>query len=101
MAVWIAVELSGPPLLRSRFERLREPDPAAVASPPVLIALDLLYVKGRDISQRPLRERRARLQDVVAGTDFVSQRREACGLEPPVVAAPDVVREARRHRRST
>ena len=89
MAVWIAVELSGPPLLlRSRFEWLREPDPAAVASPPVLIAFDLLYVKGRDISQRPLRERRARLQDVVAGTDFVSQQREACGLEPPVVAAP-------------
>jgi hypothetical protein len=59
MAVGIAVELSRPPLLRSRFEWLREPDPAAVASPPVLIAFDLPYVKGRDISQRPLRERRA------------------------------------------
>jgi ATP-dependent DNA ligase len=33
----------------------------------VLIAFDMLYVKGRDISQRPLRERRAGLEDVVAG----------------------------------
>src|SRR5262245_54361976 len=30
------------------------------ASPPVLIAFDLLYLKGRDISRQPLRKRRAR-----------------------------------------
>src|SRR5206468_10605921 len=51
--------------LRSRFEWLREPDHAAVATPPVLIAFDVLYVNGRDISQRPLRERRARLEDLL------------------------------------
>jgi len=32
--------------LRSRFEWLRDPDPVAVATPPVLIAFDVLYVKG-------------------------------------------------------
>jgi bifunctional non-homologous end joining protein LigD len=29
--------------LRSRFDWLREPDPTAVASPPLLMAFDLLY----------------------------------------------------------
>jgi len=29
--------------LRSRFEWLREPDPAAVATPPMLMVFDLLY----------------------------------------------------------
>src|SRR5206468_10431752 len=51
--------------LRSRFEWLRNPDDSAVATPPVLIAFDVLYAKGRDISQRPLRERRARLEDLL------------------------------------
>ena len=56
--------------LRSRFEWLRDPDASVVATPPVLIAVDVLYV-GRDVSQRPLRERRARLEDVVAGAGFI------------------------------
>jgi bifunctional non-homologous end joining protein LigD len=38
--------------LRSRFDWLRDPDPAAVASPPLLMALDLLYIGGRDQTQR-------------------------------------------------
>jgi len=69
--------------LRSRFEWLRDPDPTAVATPPVLIAFDVLYVKGRDVSQRPLRERRARLEDLLAAADAVySVRRLAAdGLE--------------------
>jgi len=57
--------------LRSRFEWLRDPDPATVATPPVLIAFDVLYVKGRDVSQRPLRERRARLEDLLDGAHVV------------------------------
>ena len=57
--------------LRSRFEWLRGPDPAGVATPPVLIAFDVLYVKGRDVSKRPLRERRARLEDLLAGAHVV------------------------------
>jgi bifunctional non-homologous end joining protein LigD len=37
----------------------------------VLIAFDVLYLKGRDIRERPLRERRARLEDLLDGADFV------------------------------
>ena len=57
--------------LRSRFEWLRDPDKSVVATPPVLIAFDVLYVKGRDVSQRPLRERPTRLEDLLAGADVV------------------------------
>ena len=57
--------------LRSRFDWLREPDAEAVATPPVLMAFDLLHQNGREFTGRPLRERRARLEDAVAGSDFV------------------------------
>ena len=69
--------------LRSRFEWLRDPDDSVVTTPPVLIAFDVLYVKGRDVSQRPLRERRARLEDVVAGAGFIYpvRRLAADGLD--------------------
>jgi ATP-dependent DNA ligase len=44
--------------LRSRFDWQREPDRAAVASPPVYMAFDLLYRDGRDLNARRwLRER--------------------------------------------
>ena len=45
--------------------------PAELATPPVLIAFDVLYLKGRDLSQRPLRERRPRLEDLLDGVDLV------------------------------
>jgi bifunctional non-homologous end joining protein LigD len=69
--------------LRSRFEWMRDPDDFVVATPPVLIAFDVLYVKGRDVSQRPLRERRARLEDLLAGANVVhpARRLAADGLE--------------------
>ena len=35
------------------------------------MAFDLLYRDGRDLSARPLRDRRARLEDVVAGSELV------------------------------
>ena len=57
--------------LRSRFDWMREPDPDATATPPVLMAFDLLYQDGREFTGRPLRERRARLENVVAGGDLV------------------------------
>ena len=57
--------------LRAHFEWLREPDPAAVATPPVYLAFDVLYRAGRDLTARPLRDRRARLEDVVAGGELV------------------------------
>ena len=57
--------------LRSRFEWLREPDPDAVATPQLYMAFDLLYRDGRDLRARPLRDRRARLEDIVAGSELV------------------------------
>jgi bifunctional non-homologous end joining protein LigD len=57
--------------LRSRFEWLREPDPEAVATPPLFIVFDLLHHQGREVTGRPLRERRARLEDAVADNDLV------------------------------
>jgi hypothetical protein len=38
--------------LRSRFEWLREPDPAAVATPPLFMAFDLLYQDRHDLTAR-------------------------------------------------
>ena len=54
--------------LRSRFEWLREPDPDAVATPPLLMAFDVMYHDRRDLTGRPLRDRRARLEEVVGGS---------------------------------
>jgi bifunctional non-homologous end joining protein LigD len=57
--------------LRSRFDWLREPDATAVATPPLLMVFDVMYCNGRDICARPLRDRRARLEDVVAASELV------------------------------
>jgi bifunctional non-homologous end joining protein LigD len=69
--------------LRSRFDWLRDPERDAVATPPVLMAFDLLYRDGRDLTARPLRDRRTRLEDVVAGNSliFPVRRLVAGGLE--------------------
>src|SRR5262245_9801892 len=50
--------------LRSRFDWLRHHQPTELATPPVLIAFDVLYLKGRDLTKRPLRERRPRLEEL-------------------------------------
>ena len=57
--------------LRSRFDWLREPDPDAVATPPMFMVFDLLHRNGHDLTGRPLRERRARLEDAIADNDMV------------------------------
>jgi bifunctional non-homologous end joining protein LigD len=57
--------------LRSRFNWLREPDPDAIATPSMFMAFDLLHQDGREFTGRPLHERRARLEEAVAGSDFV------------------------------
>jgi bifunctional non-homologous end joining protein LigD len=57
--------------LRPRFDWLREPDPDAVATPPLFMAFDLRYRDGRDLTGRPLRDRRARLEDAVAGSELI------------------------------
>ena len=57
--------------LRSRFDWLREPDAGAVATPPIFMAFDLLHQYGCELTGRPLRDRLARLDNVVAGSEFV------------------------------
>jgi len=57
--------------LRSRFDWLREPDPDAIATSPVFMVFDLLHHDGREFTGRPLRDRRACLENVVAGSDLV------------------------------
>jgi ATP-dependent DNA ligase len=57
--------------LRSRFDWLREPDPAVLATPPILIVFDLMYRDRRDLTGLPLSARRIHLEDVVAGADLV------------------------------
>jgi len=57
--------------LRSRFDWLREPDPDAIATPPMFMVFDLLHRDGRDLTGRPLRERRARLENIVTDNDLV------------------------------
>jgi bifunctional non-homologous end joining protein LigD len=58
-------------LLRSRFDWLREPDADAIATPPMFMVFDLLHRDGRELTGRLLRERRARLEEVVADNDLV------------------------------
>jgi bifunctional non-homologous end joining protein LigD len=57
--------------LRSRFDWLHEPDADAIATPPMFMVFDLLHRDGRELTGRPLRERRARLEDAVADNDLV------------------------------
>src|SRR5215475_8844721 len=57
--------------LRSRFDWLRDPDPEAVATPPLLMVFDMPYRAGGDLTKRPLRDRRARLEEVLAGVDRI------------------------------
>ena len=57
--------------LRSRFDWLREPNADAVATPPLFMAFDLLHQGGRELTGRPLRDRRAQLENAVAGSQFV------------------------------
>jgi bifunctional non-homologous end joining protein LigD len=54
----------------SRFEWLRE-RPKAVATPPIYMAFDCLYVDGRDLRQQELRERRGSLEKVIADQSLI------------------------------
>jgi hypothetical protein len=62
---------------------MRDPDAAGVASPPLFMAFDLLHHDRRDLTAQPLRDRRARLEDLVANNDLVFpvRRLAADGLE--------------------
>jgi ATP-dependent DNA ligase len=62
---------------------LRQSDPTVIATPPIYMAFDVLYRAGQDLSLAPLRERRPRLEEIVAGHELVlpARRLAANGLE--------------------
>jgi bifunctional non-homologous end joining protein LigD len=57
--------------LVSRFEFLAEPHPEVATTPPVYIAFDVLYARGRDLRARPLEARRKILERVGEGSASV------------------------------
>jgi ATP-dependent DNA ligase len=65
--------------LRSRFDWLSEPDPDTVASPPMFMVFDLLYCDRRDLTARPLHDRRARRENVVGDNDLIFPIRATAG----------------------
>jgi len=69
--------------LISRFEWLRQRDPAAVATPPVYMVFDLLRRGPHDLCREPLHTRRAALERLVGGQDllFPARRLAANGLK--------------------
>jgi ATP-dependent DNA ligase len=68
--------------LISRFEWLRQRDPAAVATPPIFMAFDLLQRGPHDLRREPLHARRVALERLVGGQDliFPARRLAANGL---------------------
>jgi bifunctional non-homologous end joining protein LigD len=69
--------------LVSRFEWLRGRPKDDTATPPLLMAFDCLYARGKDLRKRPLRVRRNVLEDLVDGQQLVlpARRLAANGLE--------------------
>jgi bifunctional non-homologous end joining protein LigD len=70
--------------LVSRFEWLRgRPKDDTAATPPLLMAFDCLYARGKDLRTRPLRTRRNVLEELVDGQQLVlpARRLAADGLE--------------------
>jgi bifunctional non-homologous end joining protein LigD len=65
--------------LISRFHLLGEPDPAIVTTPPLFMAFDCLWVRGRDLRGRPLGERRKQLERELEGADLVYPVRRLAG----------------------
>jgi len=57
--------------LVSRFDALRDPDDRIVTTPPLLMAFDILYARGRDLRRRPLADRRERLERELNGAELV------------------------------
>jgi len=47
-----------------RNDQVREPDPKALATPPIRMAFALLHQDGRELTGLPLHERRTRLEKV-------------------------------------
>jgi bifunctional non-homologous end joining protein LigD len=69
--------------LLSRFEWLRSRPKDEVATPPTLIAFDCLYLRGRDLRDRPLRQRREAFEEAIEGETVILPARRLApdGLE--------------------
>jgi bifunctional non-homologous end joining protein LigD len=69
--------------LVSRFEWLRGRPKDDTATPPLLMAFDCLYARGKDLRKRPLRVRRNVLEELVDGQQLVlpARRLAADGVE--------------------
>ena len=69
--------------LVSRFEWLRGRPKDDTATPPLLMAFDCLYARGKDLRKRPLRVRRNVLEDLVDSQQLVlpARRLATNGLE--------------------
>jgi bifunctional non-homologous end joining protein LigD len=69
--------------LHSRFAWLRRHEAELLATPPLLMAFDVLYRDGEDLRGRSLRERRPVLEAVIAGSATIlpARRLAADGLE--------------------
>ena len=57
------------PKFVSRFELLRDPNPAVLCTPPMFIAFDVLQVGRHDVRPRPLESRRSILAEAIGGAD--------------------------------
>ena len=57
--------------LISRFEWLRQRDPAAVATPPIYMVFDLLGSGPHNLRHEPLQTRRAALERLVGGQNLI------------------------------
>src|SRR5437867_5406473 len=55
----------------SRFELLRDPDPAVLCTPPMFIAFDVLQIGRQNVRPRPRERRRPLLEEAIAGADVV------------------------------
>ena len=74
------------PKFVSRFELLRDPNPAVLCTPPMFIAFDVLQVGRHDVRPRPLESRRSILAEAIGGADYGSSRDSIC--HPPVCSEP-------------
>jgi bifunctional non-homologous end joining protein LigD len=76
--------------LVSQFHLLGEPHDDVVATPPMYMAFDLLYLEGLDLRPRPLADRRWRLERAVEGNAHVLPARR---LPDHGLVAWDVVKK--------
>jgi bifunctional non-homologous end joining protein LigD len=76
--------------LVSQFNLLHDADPAIVCTPPILVVFDCLWSGRRDLRSKPLRDRRAVLDEMIVGQELILPVRR---LPNDGLKAWDIVRE--------